>query len=1090
MVQRLVRVEMFGGLKVFHGETPRTRFRDNNAKLLFAFLLLHRHKPVSRETILSKLYTDDLKGNRHLTHSLSDLRMTVEPEGIARHSIIIADPKFIRLNMEALITDVDEFDHALQHAEQATVLVEKIRFLQHAFELYRGTLLYGIDEGWVRVEQLNYEDAYEKTACHLAWLYRDGGHPREAERLLRRAKVIYPTSSKIKRTLKRLEVQVNSISEEEQSDELAPSDDEPPQSIDLRQGQINPDSNPLLAPYLPVCLGLYVGRHTELELVMRMLTPASPELHRSRLITLHGLAGIGKTRLAAETGHALLEAYQGRIYFVSLAEQMTGQNLAQAVLSQLPIQPSSEHPVLEQLTQFLNQGPTLLILDNLEQILEPAAAFIQSLLKRCPALQCLTTSRHPLGLNGEQVIELKPLSLNRGERGKLSESLTLFRDRVQSRNPTLHWSERTLQLAEEMCALVEGIPFAIELAAARAAVHPNWNLLAQSLLSAIKTQAVQARTSSERHGSVITAIQWSYQLLSHEVQQFLKGLSVFRGSWTLQAAEQVCQEPRACEYLTMLRMHALIGLSETDRETRYSMQVVVREFLQEQLSNEEWHALRQNHAAYYGATSCAMLDYKPIEIDYLNYLSAFDYSLETSHIENCRQVINACVTIWQFTLQHETGLHYMERYLQMLSQSAASSIEQLYRELHGFAEVIHFLMGMGRVKEAAVFASRMEERLKRIDTEGLIDADNYRNAFLNKNALGWFYYHIGDSKKAREYHLGARDIAAAWNDCRLLATVETRQGAVEMADGYLHRAANHYASYPADLQGDTLMNRVEHAYVLMDIACLSRLLGDYPRSEQLYDRSLELHRQDEHDLGILQCLRDRSLLRMEMGRYEEARTDLHQALTLLENRHTCIRISIHTYLGEIALAQGDWIEARKHLESGLSFWRKYPHPRWQAHHLARLALLNLYKGQNDSAAVRCEEGLDQLRTSPSLIIEAQLRYILGLAQGQDGEPNLLNALGVSLESGHRLGMMEGVEALAYHYFQTNRACQALPLLQATCSERSVLNTPLHPTSRCFYRLMFDALPVGCAGSPAPDLEKVICQLTHSNCGGRISDGGL
>lgn len=1074
MVQRLVRVEMFGGLKVFHGETPRTRFRDNNAKLLFAFLLLHRHKPVSRETILSKLYTDDLKGNRHLTHSLSDLRMTVEPEGIARHSIIIADPKFIRLNMEALITDVDEFDNALARSDRTTDLQEKALHMRRAYDLYQGTLLYGIDEDWVKSTQINYEDLYETVACDLAQLCVYQGRAHEAERILRRAKLLYEDSIKIEHAWTELEARNARMPKVEEKGSL----------------KVDTEVKPTPTPYLPVCLGLYVGRHTELELVMRMLTPASPELHRSRLITLHGLAGIGKTRLAAETGHALLEAYQGRIYFVSLAEQMTGQNLAQAVLSQLPIQPSSEHPVLEQLTQFLNQGPTLLILDNLEQILEPAAAFIQSLLKRCPALQCLTTSRHPLGLNGEQVIELKPLSLNRGERGKLSESLTLFRDRVQSRNPTLHWSERTLQLAEEMCALVEGIPFAIELAAARAAVHPNWNLLAQSLLSAIKTQAVQARTSSERHGSVITAIQWSYQLLSHEVQQFLKGLSVFRGSWTLQAAEQVCQEPRACEYLTMLRMHALIGLSETDRETRYSMQVVVREFLQEQLSNEEWHALRQNHAAYYGATSCAMLDYKPIEIDYLNYLSAFDYSLETSHIENCRQVINACVTIWQFTLQHETGLHYMERYLQMLSQSAASSIEQLYRELHGFAEVIHFLMGMGRVKEAAVFASRMEERLKRIDTEGLIDADNYRNAFLNKNALGWFYYHIGDSKKAREYHLGARDIAAAWNDCRLLATVETRQGAVEMADGYLHRAANHYASYPADLQGDTLMNRVEHAYVLMDIACLSRLLGDYPRSEQLYDRSLELHRQDEHDLGILQCLRDRSLLRMEMGRYEEARTDLHQALTLLENRHTCIRISIHTYLGEIALAQGDWIEARKHLESGLSFWRKYPHPRWQAHHLARLALLNLYKGQNDSAAVRCEEGLDQLRTSPSLIIEAQLRYILGLAQGQDGEPNLLNALGVSLESGHRLGMMEGVEALAYHYFQTNRACQALPLLQATCSERSVLNTPLHPTSRCFYRLMFDALPVGCAGSPAPDLEKVICQLTHSNCGGRISDGGL
>src|SRR5207244_3504492 len=224
-----------------------------------------------------------------------------------------------------------------------------------------------------------------------------------------------------------------------------------------------------------------------------------------------------------------------------------------------------------------SRQPSLLVLDNFEHLVEEGASVVQALLERLPSLKCLVTSRQLLGLSGEREFAVPPLQTPAGapaagrphappapfalEQLSLYESVQLFIDRAQIVKPDFQVTNRNAAAVAELCNRLEGIPLALELAAARAQVLTPGQMLYQ-LAHRFEFLVSRKRDGAKRHQTLHAAMDWSYRLLTPELQRFFARLSVFRGGWTLEAAEAVCEEPLALDYLAQLRECSLVLAEE------------------------------------------------------------------------------------------------------------------------------------------------------------------------------------------------------------------------------------------------------------------------------------------------------------------------------------------------------------------------------------------------------------------------------------------------------------------------------------------------------------------------------------------------
>lgn len=358
-----------------------------------------------------------------------------------------------------------------------------------------------------------------------------------------------------------------------------------PQSAPSAEGASPPPVLGTQQCLLPGYLTRFHGREQE-HAQLSALLPTR------RLVTLLGPGGIGKTRLATELAQRVA-AHYAVVAFVPLAECVESGQLLDRVRAALQLA-GGERSALEQLVPFLYERPTLLVLDNLEQLIDgDAAAVIEQLLLAVPSLTCLATSRQVLGVSGEQVFPLSPLSPE--------PSLALFLDRAQAARPDFALSERNRDALTGLCAKLEGVPLALELAASRIRSLSPTEMQAQ-LDQSLRLLARPAPGSQKntRHVSLHAAIEWSWRLLPRPQQHFLAQLSVFRGGWTAAAAEAVCGVADAAERLSALTDASLVRRDDSQaEESRFSLLELIRTFAAEQLSADQASATQARHRCYF-----------------------------------------------------------------------------------------------------------------------------------------------------------------------------------------------------------------------------------------------------------------------------------------------------------------------------------------------------------------------------------------------------------------------------------------------------------------------------------------------------------
>jgi predicted ATPase/DNA-binding SARP family transcriptional activator len=386
-------------------------------------------------------------------------------------------------------------------------------------------------------------------------------------------------------------------------------------------------AQPGCEPNMPTTVTRFFGRGREIaEMTQLLRDPRIP------LVTITGPGGTGKTRLALEAAGQMAGYFGGAVFFVPLAGIGDPALIPGAVLEALRLPPSPQREPLDQAVEALAKQPALLVLDNLEHLLAGDAAgsidgarkMVEALLSRVATLTLLVTSRQVLGLPIGREFALSPLptpSRTEGTEGRTPEELSrfdsvaLFLDRAQSPKPDFQITDHNALAISDLCDRLDGIPLAIELAAARALVLTPAQMLAQ-LDHRFEFLRSSRRGVDDRLRTLGGAIDWSYNLLSPDLQRFFARLSVFRGGWTAEAAEAVCKEPAgdaavsafAVDCLAQLCQCSLVLAEATQSGTRFRMLETLREYAEEQLLAGErlperaqikMADVRRRHQAFY-----------------------------------------------------------------------------------------------------------------------------------------------------------------------------------------------------------------------------------------------------------------------------------------------------------------------------------------------------------------------------------------------------------------------------------------------------------------------------------------------------------
>jgi predicted ATPase len=389
-----------------------------------------------------------------------------------------------------------------------------------------------------------------------------------------------------------------------------------------------PASAPASAPAeparsLPAYLSVFFGREAERRRVLQAL-------REHRLVTLAGLGGFGKTRLAVEAARAA-EGY-GTVAFVALGECADAGRIADCIRAALRMEASHED-ALAQLRAFLDEQDVLLVLDNFEQLADDGAPVVQDLLERLPRLRCLVTSRRVLNLPGEFVVALDPLPLPQAAMdaaaAAANPSLALFIDRARCARPDFALTEDNRAALIELARALEGLPLAIEIAASRVRSYaPAEMREALAERFALLTRQGPRGARHGRHASLQIAIEWSWNLLAPEQRRFFAALSVFRGSWDAAAVAAVCGGRDARAQLDALVADSLLR-AEAGAVTRFSMLETLREFAAERLADEAG-PLRAAHRAHFlqAARRAAQADQPVAEPDFPNLKQALAGAVE------------------------------------------------------------------------------------------------------------------------------------------------------------------------------------------------------------------------------------------------------------------------------------------------------------------------------------------------------------------------------------------------------------------------------------------------------------------------------
>ncbi len=751
-----------------------------------------------------------------------------------------------------------------------------------------------------------------------------------------------------------------------------------------------------------------------------------------RLLTLTGPGGVGKTRLLLAAAHDLASDFADGICFVPLAAISDPDFVLPAIAQALGLREEAHRSVLEELQVALGEQSLLLLLDNFEQVLV-AAPRLSDLLAACPHLHLLVTSRAALRLHGELECAVSPLTLPDLKHLPTSHVLaqfaacTLFVQRAQAIKPDFQLTEANARIIAEICVRLDGLPLAIELAAARI------RLLSPQALLARRTHRLAVLTGGAcnvpaRQRTLRATIAWSYHLLAPSEQQLFRLLSVFAGGCTLQAVEAIAKQTGAgavnvLDEVSVLLENNLLGqVEQPDGEPRLLQLETIREYGLECLTDsEELEAAQAAHAAYYLALA---EEAEPrlrgpehvrwmaqLGMEQENLRAALSFLLEQPHVQagtpegqlHAEQALRLCVALYWFWFHRGSvreGQVFLER---ALARQEGVAAPLRARALYAAAELASGLDEMERTETLCGECLALFRELG--DTSGIASS----LALLGSRARVRGHYALACSL-LEEAEVLFQQMGDRWMQglCHVeLARTATEQGQYERARALLEENLKF-----CQVSGDPLSVGWVR-YLLARLLFVSQ--QDLARGQSLAEQSLAFFQELGYAWHRAYPLSLLAQMRLAQGEFALAREWFEESLVMVQevgDREGAIETLLD--LGRVAVAQGDLAAARRRYQQCLTILQEIGSQKFLAACLEGLAALDVGQGAPHHAARRwgSAEVLREVMGTPlHPVYRANYEQLIAQARATLGEQAFRTAWaeGLSMTPEQALAAQDGPE---------------------------------------------------------------------------------
>jgi predicted ATPase/DNA-binding CsgD family transcriptional regulator len=712
---------------------------------------------------------------------------------------------------------------------------------------------------------------------------------------------------------------------------------------------------------LPVQLTSLIGRETEVMAICNLI-----ERPHVRLVTLTGTGGIGKTRLGLEVGTQSLRSFRDGVYFVPLASINEATLVIPAIAHTLGMQhryaerhqPGAEH--MEYLKTFLQEKQSLLLLDNFEQVIRAAPA-IAELLAACPHLKVLVTSRAALHLSGEHEFPLPTLALPDGTSPLPIHELTqyaaiaLFLQRAMAIKPDFDVTTTNAQAIAMICRRLDGLPLAIELAAARIKLLPPQALL-QRLIHPLNVLTGGRQNAPERHQTLRTTIAWSYHLLNAVEQQLFRRLSVFVGSCSLEAIEVMYSSYPDSTMLVLDGVSSLIDKSllrqiEQGDKPRIVMLETIREYALEMLeANGEEYLSHHAHAAYY-MTLAEESERELVGPQQASWLER----LEQEH-DNLRAAL-------EWSLQKDEDPIETQQRMEIALRLAGAL--RRFWQMHG------------HLNEGQIFIEKILAA-----SEGILVSSQARAKALI--AAGTLASIQNDYDRTEAYCSESLLLFRELGDPQGTALSLFLLSVVPMMKG------DNVAARSLTEEALTLFREMDDkervAWSLSTLGVLDSQEEKYVSANAHYEESLAIHRKLSNKRGIAaSLLRLAQLLFVSQGDQAALRSLLEEGLALNQELGEKEGIAnVHSLYAQLAFRQGDISGARAQLENCILLYREIGQRRALAESLAILARIALSQKERTEARVLYDESREiASELNHMWLIAACLEGQAGMAADED-----------------------------------------------------------------------------------------------------------